>query len=87
VLAFKDARPVIALKFAGMDFNVWEIVTAEIVTVETVILETVIAMDLTVMDAILEDVISEDVISEDASVTAEFMLSDICNLNLSKINV
>ena len=32
VVAFKDARPVIAFKFVGMDFNAWEIVNAEIVT-------------------------------------------------------
>ncbi len=81
VLAFKDARSVIALKFVGMDFNAWEIVT-----VETVIVRDAIAMDLTVMDAISEDAILEDVTW--ATVTVEFMLSDICNLNLSKkINV
>jgi hypothetical protein len=74
VVAFKDARPVIALKFVGMDFNTWEIVTAE-----TVIVRDATATDLTAMDAI-----SEDAILEDATVTAEFMFSDICNLNLSK---
>lgn len=56
VVAFKDARPVIAFKFVGMDFNAWEIVTAEIVTAETVIVMDATAMDLTAMDAISEDV-------------------------------